>query len=55
MTTTTEINNSFIYLQTQPRERSGRSSPTDSESVFTDDEDWTQPPSHGLLGKCAPI
>ncbi|KAJ6643413.1 Protein daughter of sevenless [Pseudolycoriella hygida] len=25
----------------QPRPRSERSSPTDSESVFTDDEDWT--------------
>ncbi|XP_037048590.1 protein daughter of sevenless [Bradysia coprophila] len=36
----------------QPRPRSGRSSPTDSESVFTDDEDWTTHQSpHGPLDR----
>ncbi|XP_055844998.1 protein daughter of sevenless [Episyrphus balteatus] len=30
-------------LQTTSKARSGRSSPTDSESVFTDDDEWTHP------------
>lgn len=40
----------MITEQSQPRPRSGRSSPTDSESVFTDDEDWTHQSPHGPIG-----
>lgn len=34
--------------------RSGRSSPTDSESVFTDDEEWSQSGASGVDRKLRP-
>lgn len=39
----------FFSLQTQPARasRSSRSSPTDSESVFTDDEEWPNTSASG--------
>ncbi|XP_055911248.1 protein daughter of sevenless [Eupeodes corollae] len=38
-----KITNCGLQTTTSTKARSGRSSPTDSESVFTDDDEWTHP------------